>query len=230
MDGYISIADEENEVQVVAVENEVGFYRGEDHKIFLEKGDGDHELGVRDVTVSSRRSDGPPITIRSNEKSLSIHNNDNTNAITVRSLRDEAKISKDEYKDVRDDCLIELGYTAEVLLTVEESKTGSEEIDTTEGTVTVSAYVSALCEHFRRAAHESKSETQRRAQQLLDTISDHPVEGNGFEQAKKRLADELDNMKHMGDAELDNGKFKDNERIQRYKRLAHRLEDMYMRK
>jgi len=229
MNGYISIADEENEVQFVAVENEVGFYRGQDHEIFLEKGNEDHELGVRDVTVSSRRSDGPPITISSNGKSLSIHNKDNANAIKVRSLRDETKISKSEHTTITDDCLIELGYTAEVLLTVEDSKAGSEEIDTTEGTVTVSAYVSALCEHFRRAADESKSETQRRAQQLFDTISDHPVEGNGFEQAKNRLADELDNMKHMGDAELDYGEFKDNERVQRYKRLAHRIEDMYKR-
>ncbi len=237
MKGYLSIAnEEEEEVQVVAVENEVGFYRGEDIHIFVETEDGEHELGVRDISVSSRRSDGSPIVIRSNEGALSIHNVDNKNPITVRSLRNEIELSKTESTDVTDDCLIELGFAAEVLLTVEDIKSGSETIDAPEldgagGEIPVQAFVSLLCEHFRRAAHESKSETQRRAQQLLDAVSEHPAEVAGFESARKRLEDELAKMKRMErGAELaTDGKFKDEERIQGYESLAHRFEDLYKR-
>ncbi len=235
LNGYISIADEEKEeVRLIEIKNEVGFYRDENKQVVVETKDEKHNLGVRDVSVSGRRDDGPPIAIRSNNGSLSIHNVDNKNPITVHRLQNETELSKSESIDITDDCLIKLGYAAEVLLTVENTKNSSEIIDAPDldgasGKVPVQALVSALCEHLRRAAHESKSETQRRAQQLLDTVSEHPVGVNGFESAKNHLEDELDKMKRMKrGAELTtDGKFRDNERIQGYERIAHRFEDLY---
>ncbi len=239
MKGYLSLVREEgDEVQFVPIETKMGIYRDPDHghEVFLETPEGHQELGFRDPTISSRRSHGPPIMINSTETKLLVHNVDNSNPITVRSLQYELELNRGEQESITDDCIIELGYSTEVLLTVEQTDPDSEMIDASDiegagGNITVTAYVSLLCDHFRRAAQESKSETQRRAQQLLDTITGHPAEVQGFEDAKTALENELSEMERMqrGAEITPDDQFASEERVKRYEHLAYRFEDIYQR-
>jgi len=240
MEAYLSATGAvDNELEVVSVEDEVGIYRGPDHKIFLETNESEHELGFRDVSISSRRSSGPPIVIGSDNCGVYVHNVDNRNAITINSLRDSYELFSGDKKSLKQDCLLELGYSTEVLLTLEDKQDNSEGVKTyaSDGVhteITVTAYVSLLCDHLRRSAHESASETQGHLQELFDTVREHPAEISGFDEAKATLEKELKELKKtdglVAGAEITyEGKFSSDERVKRYENLANRFEKLYKR-
>ncbi|OVE82826.1 zinc ribbon domain-containing protein [Natronolimnobius baerhuensis] len=76
-------------------------------------------LGVADITVSRKKGDTAPVAFKPREERIEIHNNGNSNGITVTSKGMEREVANGRIETVSSDATISIGYQTTLQLTTE---------------------------------------------------------------------------------------------------------------
>jgi hypothetical protein len=119
MRGYISV-DRSDQGQV-PVDSRTEIYRdpGDSESILAEWDGKTVPLGISDVTVSRKKGEQAPLVIAPRSEFIEIHNNGNSNGVTVVSEGDERDVGEGRVETVRRDAEITIGYQTELQLTIE---------------------------------------------------------------------------------------------------------------
>jgi hypothetical protein len=120
MRGYLSVSGDTSRIPI---DERTEVYRDPDSQsdsgIVAEKKGRKIALGVSDVTVSRKKNGSPPVVIEPKENFIEIHNNGNSNGVTVRTSSEKKEVKEGCVETVQSDTTISLGYNAEFRLTVE---------------------------------------------------------------------------------------------------------------
>lgn len=119
MRGYLSVSSIES--GRIPVESWTAIYRdpGETEQIIVETEDQTQDIGIADATVSRKKGSDIPIVIKPREDQIEIHNNCNSNGVTVVSEGEEHEIPQGYLETVSSDAEIIIGYHTELQLTTE---------------------------------------------------------------------------------------------------------------
>lgn len=119
MRGYLSVSSIDS--GRIPIDSWTGIYRdpGETEQIIVETESRTRKIGIADVTVSRKKGSDIPIVIKPREERIEIHNNGNSNGITVVSEGEKHQVSEGYIETVSSDAEITIGYNTELQLTTE---------------------------------------------------------------------------------------------------------------
>lgn len=119
MRGYLSVSSMDS--GRIPVESRTAIYRdpGETQQILVETDDKTREIGVADATVSRKKGEDIPVVIKPKEEQIEIHNNCNSNGVTVVSEGEENEVPEGYIETVSSDAEIAIGFQTELQLTTE---------------------------------------------------------------------------------------------------------------
>jgi ElaB/YqjD/DUF883 family membrane-anchored ribosome-binding protein len=223
---------------------QVGIYR-DGQQVLVETPRGTKDLGVRDVTVSRKKSGEPSVSFRAVTGEVEIMNHPGSkNSLTLRQqIRDERSIAPGETEQVTESCVVEVGFNTEVRLTIKE-QTGRKTLRADEaeellneaaarsssGGPTLTSHARVLAENLRAKRHHSPNDCLQVANEVRDFVEENPVETSIYEDVRKsvervveKLEAKLSSRAALGGDELAE---EDRERIER---VASRVEGLYSR-
>jgi len=225
---YVSAVGDDADVEVIEVDDELGVFRREDadHRVFVRPAGGDDvDLGVRDVSVSRMREDGAPVRLGVDDDRLWVRNVDNASPVFVDRLTERRTLDRGERTTVADDCVVQPGRHAALRISLEAADddavtaAGGADADG----IPVPALVSALCDGFRTASRDSRSEALAYGQRLLGTVREYPVDDHEYDDAVETLQARIDQLERSDREEIDEG------RRRRNRRIAERIDAVYDR-
>lgn len=120
MRGYVSV-DRSDQGQI-PLDSRTEIYRdpGESEHILAAWDGKEVPLGVADVTVSRKKGDQAPVVINPRSEFIEIHNNGNSNGITVVDANgSERDVGEGRVETVRRDARVSIGYQTDLQLTIE---------------------------------------------------------------------------------------------------------------
>lgn len=119
MRGYLSVSSI-NSGQI-PVESSTGIYREQEtsQQIMVETENRTREIGIADLTVSRKKGSEFPIVIKPRQEQIEIHNNGNSNGVTLISEGKEEEIPEGHIETVSTDAEIIIGYNTTLQLTTE---------------------------------------------------------------------------------------------------------------
>lgn len=105
----------------IKIESRAELYRdpGETEEVFVETSGRAVSLGVSDVTVSRKKGDDAPIVVEPGAEYMEIHNEGNTNGVTVRTREEEMEVETGRLASIRRDAELSIGFNTELQLIVE---------------------------------------------------------------------------------------------------------------
>lgn len=136
MKGYVSV-DKSDQGQI-PIDSSTEIYRdpGDSQHILAEWDDKTVPLGVSDVTVSRKKGNQAPVVITPRPEFIEIHNNGNSNGITVDADGKTRDVGEGRVETVRRDAEISIGYQTDLLLTIErEAKVEQNVVNNGQGDV-----------------------------------------------------------------------------------------------
>lgn len=220
----------------------VGVYR-DGQQVVVETPDGREDLGVRDVTVSRRKGDEPPVSFTAVAGAVEIRNHpESTNALTLRRrIGADRSIAPGETDRVTESCVVEVGFNAEIRLTIkEESKTlTAEEAErlldeaaarSSGGGPTLASHARVLAENLRSKRLQSPNDCLQVATEVRDFVEENPLDTGSYEGTREAVAGLVEKLETkvnsraaLGGDELDE------ENRERVERVASRVEQLYSR-
>jgi hypothetical protein len=229
---YFSAVSDGETITPFSITNDagIGVYRQDDgsNEVSVTVGDETHRLGIRDASVSRMRDDGAPVRISRDEDAVEIWNFDNVGDITVSAPGKYIELGKGDRTSISNDCMIEVGYNTELLLTseIEQAETESKKTSVLkeDGEITVNAYVGLHCHHFELKSQESVSEALQCGRGLHRVLKDYPVDATGYDELRNRLGRLIEQL----EVEDPNDELSE-ERISRHKEIAGEIEQLYSR-
>lgn len=132
MRGYVTI--DSSDAGKISVESRTEVYRDPERgeQIVAETDGNAVPLGVADVTVSRKKGSTAPVVLNPREKRIEIHNNGNSNGVTVDSEGTEREVAEGRIETVSNDATITIGYQTTLRLTTER---GAKIVNEGSGTV-----------------------------------------------------------------------------------------------
>lgn len=120
MRGYVTI-DSSDEGKI-SVESLTEVYRDPDQgEQIVAEADGEVvPLGIADITVSRKKGDTAPVVLKPREDRIEIHNNGNSNGVTVDSKGTEREVAEGRIETVSSDATITIGYQTTLQLTTQQ--------------------------------------------------------------------------------------------------------------
>ena len=117
MRGYLSVSSIDS--GRIPIDSWTAIYRDPDEtqQIIVETENRTQEIGIADATVSRKKGSDIPIVIKPREERIEIHNNCNSNGVTVVSEGEEHEIPEGYIETVSSDAEITIGYHTELQLT-----------------------------------------------------------------------------------------------------------------
>jgi hypothetical protein len=225
MEAYVSaVRDDDGTVQFIDVDDGIGIYcdHDDDFSVWARTADGDVSLGFRDASVSRMREDGAPIRLNRSDGRLYVRNVDNNDDIylePVDLMGEKTALERGESERITDDTVVDLGWETTLLVTVEQAE--ANEVDSVQGDIPTGKYVSALCEHL--GEKQQRTGVYRIAQQLLDTVDEHPLDTANWEEARDDLAEQVLRLEG-GDMDEDLGQ----KRLDLVETAVKRIEKQYL--
>ena len=118
MRGYLSVTGMNS--GTIPVEERVEIYRdpGDTEEVIAETPDNKHRLGVKDVTVSRKKNDTPPVVVQPRQSSIEIRNKQNTNGVRIVEDDEERELAEGRTVTVSDTTAITIGYQTRLRLTL----------------------------------------------------------------------------------------------------------------
>jgi hypothetical protein len=222
----------------------VGVYR-DGQQVLVETPEGTDDLGVRDVTVSRKKGGEPPVSFRAVGGGVEIRNHpESTNALTLRQrVGAEQSIEPGETARMTESCVVEVGFNAEVRLTVKQG-TGRKTLTADEaeqlldeaaarsggGGPTLASHARVLAENLRAKRLHSPNDCLQVATEVRDFVEENPLETDSYEEARgsveglvEKLDTKVNSRAALGGDELDE------ENRERIERVANRVEQLYSR-
>lgn len=119
--GYLSPLDSPDEDDHIIIESPVEVYRRDDnrHEVVAETAGQIISLGIRDASVSRKKSGTAPVVFEPNGPGqVTLYNNGATNPVTVDYGigRQPATVPKDEAETLTNTCTVEIGFDAKLEL------------------------------------------------------------------------------------------------------------------
>lgn len=124
MRGYLSVAEADS--GSIPLDSRVGIYRdgSGSHSVCASTAQGEHELGVSDVTVSREKNGTPAVVIEPRQSHIEIRNEQNANGVLVAGDGDRVELDKGRTTRIEDTATVRVGFHTKLRLTVErEAKT-----------------------------------------------------------------------------------------------------------
>lgn len=228
-------------VRRIPINGPVSIYRRDDgsHSIMAETEDEVIELGVRDATVSRKKSELPPVELLPDARGVRIRNQNNKNPVRVKTNLGEQQLGEKESTVIDDDCIIELGFTTEIRATVERDRNtlSKEELEEELGMkqegdimqgVSPTAHVHAIAVNLRKAANESVPECRKYAIELKNFVAEHEVDDSDYEPVFDELQRVTTRLETKASGAL-RGSGVDDEWKEEIDLLADRVEKLYGR-
>lgn len=218
---YVSAVGDDA-VELIEVDDELGVFRREadDHVLVAPDDDDPVDLGFDDISVSRMREDGAPVRLGVDDDALWVHNVDNASTVYVEQLTTRRELDRGERTTVTDDCVVEPGRHTALRVSLESVAAGAAE---DAGGIPVPALVSALCDGFRTASRDSRSEALAYGNRLLGTVREYPVDDHDYDDAVETLKARVDQL-DIGEGETIN-----DERRRNNRQIAERIDAVYDR-